>query len=100
VEAIAPSYADGYDTWLSGGFALGWWSQRTGYHREGRELFHLFSEKSGKYNRRDVDEKWEHIMQSGKPSRPVTIGTLIHFAVSSGFSMTDRRQEGDEDYDD
>lgn len=99
IEAIDAAYADEYDTWLAGGFALAWWAKKTGHIQEGRQLFHAFSQKSGKYDRGTVDEKWNQVLQSGKHLRPVTIGTLLHFAIKSGFSFKAARQDTEEDYD-
>jgi len=96
VDAIDATYADNYETWLHVGFALRWWACQTGQEEQAYQLFCSFSRKSAKFDRDAVREKWVNLEKSAS-SRPITIGTLIHYASSSGFSFHSNWQQDNDD---
>jgi hypothetical protein len=96
VDAIDPGYAEGYNEWLHVGFALHWWGRKVGQPEKAKGLFHTFSAKSrAKYNANEVDEKWAYFENSSRwlDTNAVTIGTVFHFAVESGFEFPGRGKD-------
>lgn len=83
-------FCEDRDGWLRVGMAL---HHETGGSDEGLELWHVFSEKSGKYDPDYLDKRWPGFGQSG--GRPVRFVSLVKDA-----GMEDMlRETPDEDED-
>jgi bifunctional DNA primase/polymerase-like protein/primase-like protein len=73
--AVIPNDDLDWDNWNRIGMAI--WAATQGSD-SGRELFHLFSRKSAKYDAKTVDQKWEQI--TGSPPDQIGTGTLFFLA--------------------
>lgn len=77
IEAL-PNDDEDWHTFNDKGMAL---FRATGGGEEGRELFHLWSEKSDKHNPDVCDERWDHY-HSSPPDR-LGAGSIFHWAKAA-----------------
>jgi len=78
----------GWDGWNRIAMAI---FASTGGSKEGLELFHSWSKKSGKYNRQATDEKWSALR--GCPPDEIGPGTIIFLADRVNKDWRSRHQQ-------
>lgn len=91
VETIrsALGYIDYEDSeqWIRCGMAL--YSE---LGEEGFDLWNAWSSLGSSYDKKNIKSRWR-TFRKGFGGRPVTIGTLIHYAKNSGFKFDENKKE-------
>jgi len=75
---------DGYENWLSCGFALA-----EEFGDSGREYFHAISSMSGDYDADKCDRQYTHCLKSDNGSK-ITIGTFYYFCKNQGLEVSSK----------
>ena len=91
IETIrtALSYLDYEDTdvWLTSGMAL--YSE---LGEQGFDLWNAWSSLGSTYDSKNIKSRWKSFRR-GYGGRPVTIGSLIYYAINSGFKFDESKKE-------
>lgn len=89
IESKWIDLTDSYSDWYRIGCAL----QNHYGGEKGRDLFHMISNKSAKYNSNDVDKLYD-LISKRNPDKVVTIGTLLWLCKNAGIDiMTPQTRE-------
>lgn len=75
---------DGYENWLSCGFALA-----EEFGDSGREYFHAISSMSVDYDQEKCDKQYTHCINSDNGSK-ITIGTFYYFCKNQGLEVSSK----------
>ena len=91
VETIrtALSFIDYEDSehWIRVGMAL--YSE---LGEQGFDLWNAWSSLGSSYDRKNIKSRWK-TFRKGHGGRPVTIGSLIYYAINSGFKFDESKKE-------
>lgn len=85
VTSLSQERADDYKSWISVGLVLSSLAKKNKddeNHLKG--LYHIFSEKSDKYDEHTVETKWNSFMKSNHTGCGVGVGTLIFMLKEDG----------------
>ena len=91
IETIrtALSFIDYEDSqlWISCGMSL--YSE---LGEEGFDIWNAWSSLGSSYDRKNIKSRWKGF-RKGYGGRPVTIGSLIYYAINSGFKFDESKKE-------
>ena len=91
IETIrtALSFIDYEDSqlWISCGMSL--YSE---LGEEGFDIWNAWSSLGSSYDRKNIKSRWK-TFRKGYGGRPVTIGSLIYYAINSGFKFDESKKE-------
>lgn len=75
---------NGYENWLSCGFALA-----EEFNETGREYFHIISQQNSDYDSKKCDRQFDHCLKSDNGSK-ITIGTFYYFCKNQGLEVSSK----------
>lgn len=76
-----PTVLDSYEDWIKIGFAL-----VNGFGEDGRDVFHILSQSSEKYDEKATDEKYSSLMTDAEGER-VTMGSFFKLAKDNDIQI-------------